>query len=83
MELLLRIDKENYPKMSTWIKTLDHNLFIPESELEIGKKIGSGGFKDCYDGLCRGSPVAIIKYRSTDFSYEDVSEIKNEIKVLK
>lgn len=27
------------------------NLSIPFSDLIYGKKIGSGGFKDCYEGI--------------------------------
>jgi hypothetical protein len=33
---------------------------IPYSALTVGKKLGSGGFKDCYTG----------KSRRTGFSYE-------------
>ncbi|KAI8975680.1 kinase-like domain-containing protein [Mycotypha africana] len=45
---------------------------IPFKALTIGKKIGSGGFKDCYKEL-----------RLAHFSQVDLEEIKHEINVLK
>ncbi|KAJ1993901.1 hypothetical protein H4R33_000471 [Dimargaris cristalligena] len=56
---------------------------IPFESIEMGKKLGSGGFKDCYAGLYLGQPVAVGELRITDFSPEDFAEIKHEISVLK
>ncbi|KAJ1973071.1 hypothetical protein H4R35_004318, partial [Dimargaris xerosporica] len=49
---------------------------IPFESLEIGKKLGSGGFKDCYSGR-------YIELRITEFTAEEFAEIKHEISVLK
>ncbi|KAI7904003.1 kinase-like domain-containing protein [Cokeromyces recurvatus] len=48
---------------------------IPYHTLVIGKKLGSGGFKDCY--------AAIGELRLTHFNQVDLDEIKHEINVLK
>ncbi|KAJ1660106.1 hypothetical protein IWQ61_000904 [Dispira simplex] len=56
---------------------------ITFDSLDIGKKIGSGGFKDCYAGSYLGQPVAIGELRITDFTADDFAEIKHEISVLK
>jgi len=55
---------------------------IKYDDLEIGKKIGSGGFKDCYAGKYKGQPVAIGELRVTNFSESDLKETKHEINVL-
>lgn len=36
------------------------NLSIPFSDLLYGKKIGSGGFKDCYEGILYMAYVIIV-----------------------
>ncbi|CAO3643129.1 unnamed protein product [Mucor fragilis] len=59
------------------------NLSIPFSDLIYGKKIGSGGFKDCYEGYYKGEVVAIGELRLTHFSEIDLAEVKHEINVLK
>ncbi|CEP11944.1 hypothetical protein [Parasitella parasitica] len=46
---------------------------IPYEALDVGKKLGSGGFKDCYAG----------ELRLTQFNQVDLDEIKHEINVLK
>ncbi|KAF0425739.1 kinase-like protein [Gigaspora margarita] len=56
---------------------------IPYEELEIGKKLGSGGFKDCYMGRYKGEFVAIGELRIANFSDSDFKEIRHEISVLK
>ncbi|ORX82956.1 kinase-like protein [Basidiobolus meristosporus CBS 931.73] len=57
---------------------------IPYGQLKFGKKLGSGGFKDCFAGTYGEDPVAIGELRiSTDFSPEDFADIKHEISVLK
>ncbi|RUS21092.1 hypothetical protein BC937DRAFT_93694 [Endogone sp. FLAS-F59071] len=56
---------------------------IPYEKLEIGKKLGSGGFKDCFAGVYLGEPVAIGELRLTQFTDLDIQEIRNEIGVLK
>ncbi|RUS18683.1 kinase-like domain-containing protein, partial [Endogone sp. FLAS-F59071] len=56
---------------------------IPFDKLELGKKLGSGGFKDCYAGTYQGEPVAIGELRITQFTELDLVEIKHEINVLK
>ncbi|ORZ02689.1 kinase-like domain-containing protein [Syncephalastrum racemosum] len=58
-------------------------LDIPYSDLHIGDKLGSGGFKDCYRGTYKGEPVAIGELRLAQFSEVDLQEVKHEIKVLK
>ncbi|KAJ1981199.1 hypothetical protein H4R34_002158, partial [Dimargaris verticillata] len=55
---------------------------IPFESLEIGKKLGSGGFKDCYAGRYIEQPVAIGELRITEFTAEEFAEIKHEISVL-
>ncbi|KAL7317793.1 hypothetical protein PS15m_004100 [Mucor circinelloides] len=59
------------------------NLSIPFSDLIYGKKIGSGGFKDCYEGYYKGEVVAIGELRLMHFSEIDLAEVKHEINVLK
>ncbi|RCH85024.1 hypothetical protein CU097_007596 [Rhizopus azygosporus] len=56
---------------------------IAYSALTIGRKLGSGGFKDCYAGYYKGEPVAIGELRLTQFNQVDLNEIKHEIDVLK
>ncbi|CAJ0634495.1 14506_t:CDS:10 [Entrophospora sp. SA101] len=56
---------------------------INYDELVIGRKLGSGGFKDCYAGKLKGSPVAIGELRVSNFSETDFKEMKHEINVLK
>lgn len=56
---------------------------IPYHALVVGKKLGSGGFKDCYAGFYKGEPVAIGELRLTHFNQVDLDEIKHEINVLK
>ncbi|KAI9303304.1 kinase-like domain-containing protein [Cunninghamella echinulata] len=58
-------------------------LDIPYHELEVGQKLGSGGFKDCFLGLYKGEPVAIGELRLAQFNKMDLAEVKNEIRVLK
>ncbi|KAI8149741.1 hypothetical protein BJV82DRAFT_505308 [Fennellomyces sp. T-0311] len=64
---------------------LDGNpgLGIPYHELQIGHRLGSGGFKDCFAGMYKGEPVAIGELRLAQFSEVDLQEIKHEIQVLK
>ncbi|GBC11471.2 kinase-like protein [Rhizophagus irregularis DAOM 181602=DAOM 197198] len=50
---------------------------------KIGRKIGSGGFKDCYEGKYKEQSVAIGELRVVNFSESDLKETKHEINVLK
>ncbi|ORE07501.1 kinase-like protein [Rhizopus microsporus var. microsporus] len=61
----------------------DTGLDIPYKELVIKQKIGSGGFKDCYEGVYKGEAVAIGELRITRFNEINLAEIKHEINVLK
>ncbi|KAG0288635.1 hypothetical protein BGZ96_007594 [Linnemannia gamsii] len=56
---------------------------ISYDQLKIGRKLGSGGFKDCYAGTYNGENVAIGELRVQDFTQMDTSEIKHEINILK
>ncbi|KAG1056007.1 hypothetical protein G6F43_002077 [Rhizopus delemar] len=56
---------------------------VPYQALTIGRKLGSGGFKDCFAGTYKGEPVAIGELRLTHFNEVDLKEIKHEINVLK
>ncbi|KAF9430560.1 hypothetical protein BGZ76_000798 [Entomortierella beljakovae] len=56
---------------------------ISYDQLTIGKKLGSGGFKDCYAGKYNGEDVAIGELRVKNFTDTDITEIKHEINVLK
>ncbi|KAJ1919420.1 hypothetical protein H4219_002012 [Mycoemilia scoparia] len=56
---------------------------INYQDLKLIRKIGSGGFKDCYEGTYNDGPVAIGEIRIGDFSADDFREIKHEISVLK
>ncbi|KAI8343435.1 kinase-like domain-containing protein [Chlamydoabsidia padenii] len=58
-------------------------LDIPYHHLEVGEKLGSGGFKDCFIGLYKGEAVAIGELRLAQFNKMDLAEVKNEIRVLK
>ncbi|KAJ8663928.1 hypothetical protein O0I10_000203 [Lichtheimia ornata] len=58
-------------------------LDIPYEELRFGRRLGCGGFKDCYAGMYKGEPVAIGELRLTQFNEVDLQEIKHEINVLK
>ncbi|CAO3597492.1 unnamed protein product [Absidia cylindrospora] len=58
-------------------------LDIPYHHLEVGQKLGSGGFKDCFIGLYKGEAVAIGELRLAQFNKMDLAEVKNEIRVLK
>ncbi|KAI9496624.1 kinase-like domain-containing protein [Zychaea mexicana] len=60
-----------------------HGLDIPYHELQIGRRLGCGGFKDCYAGMYKGEPVAIGELRLAQFNEMDLQEIKHEIQVLK
>lgn len=55
---------------------------IPHDMLTYGKKMGFGGFKDCFTGKYNNEPVAIGVVRLTGFTKEDFKEIKHEIAVL-
>ncbi|RHZ88166.1 hypothetical protein Glove_26g120 [Diversispora epigaea] len=68
---------------SLFLDDNDINSEIRYDELELGKKLGAGGFKDCYAGKYKGEPVAIGELRVTNFSESDLKEIKHEIHVLK
>ncbi|CAO3663834.1 unnamed protein product [Rhizopus microsporus] len=61
----------------------DTGLDIPYKELVIKRKIGSGGFKDCYEGVYKGEAVAVGELRITRFNEINLAEIKHEINVLK
>ncbi|KAK3815088.1 MAG: kinase-like domain-containing protein [Benniella sp.] len=56
---------------------------IQYEQLTIGRKLGSGGFKDCYAGKYMGEDVAIGELRVQNFTEMDITEIKHEINVLK
>ncbi|KAI8354571.1 kinase-like domain-containing protein [Choanephora cucurbitarum] len=56
---------------------------IPYHLLQVGKKLGSGGFKDCFADELYQEPVAIGELRLTHFNQVDLEEIKHEINVLK
>ncbi|KAI8355345.1 kinase-like domain-containing protein [Mortierella sp. GBAus27b] len=56
---------------------------IQYEQLEVGRKLGSGGFKDCYAGKYNGDNVAIGELRVQNFTELDLEEIKHEINVLK
>jgi serine/threonine protein kinase len=56
---------------------------IAYERLVYGKKLGAGGFKDCFAGTLDGEPVAIGEFRLQEFTQEDLKEIKHEISVLK
>ncbi|CAI2167918.1 17760_t:CDS:10 [Funneliformis geosporum] len=61
----------------------DDTSEIKYEDLEVGSKLGSGGFKDCFAGKYKGELVAIGELRSTNFSETDLKEIRHEINVLK
>ncbi|KAF9901868.1 hypothetical protein EC991_005602 [Linnemannia zychae] len=56
---------------------------ITYDQLKIGRKLGSGGFKDCYAGTYNGENVAIGELRVQNFTEADITEMKHEISVLK
>ncbi|CAO3567927.1 unnamed protein product [Mortierella alpina] len=56
---------------------------IMYEQLTVGKKLGSGGFKDCYAGTYMGEAVAIGELRVQNFTEMDIQEMKHEINVLK
>ncbi|KAI7831461.1 kinase-like domain-containing protein [Gamsiella multidivaricata] len=56
---------------------------IAYEQLTIGRKLGSGGFKDCYAGTYLGVTVAIGELRVQNFTEMDITEMKHEINVLK
>ncbi|KAI9487809.1 MAG: kinase-like domain-containing protein [Benjaminiella poitrasii] len=61
----------------------DSNFNIAYYELTFGKKMGSGGFKDCFEGIYKGEIVAIGELRITQFNEINLAEVKHEIDVLK
>ncbi|PVU90439.1 hypothetical protein BB559_004620 [Furculomyces boomerangus] len=83
LEMLHEIDKSTQPAIKSWLDTLDPKITIPESSLVLGKKIGSGGFKDCFEGKLMGETVAVAKFKGVGLSYSDLCEIDNEVNVLK
>ncbi|KAL1936524.1 hypothetical protein VTP01DRAFT_658 [Rhizomucor pusillus] len=78
-----RIEELNSRGFSELFLDDDLKFDIPYSDLEIGAKLGSGGFKDCYAGVYKGEPVAIGELRIAQFSEVDLEDMKHEIKVLK
>ncbi|KAF9975283.1 hypothetical protein BGZ73_001133 [Actinomortierella ambigua] len=56
---------------------------ISYDQLQIGRKLGSGGFKDCYEGKYMGETVAIGELRVQNFTEMDITEMKHEISVLR
>ncbi|KAG0252646.1 hypothetical protein BGZ95_006570, partial [Linnemannia exigua] len=56
---------------------------ISYDELIIGRKLGSGGFKDCYAGTYHGENVAIGELRVQNFAEMDIVGMKHEVNVLK
>ncbi|CAG8677648.1 18468_t:CDS:2, partial [Racocetra fulgida] len=78
----VRHEKMNTVFMSLLLDDEDISKEIRYDELEIGKKLGSGGFKDCYMGRYKGELVAIGELRVANFSDSDFKEIRHEINVL-
>ncbi|KAF9579847.1 hypothetical protein BGW38_003726 [Lunasporangiospora selenospora] len=56
---------------------------IAYESLVVGKKLGAGGFKDCYAGTHMGEAVAIGELRIQNFTELDITEMRHEINVLK
>lgn len=53
---------------------------IPFELLEYGRKVGSGGFKDVYQGTLNGQEVAIAEIKSLDD--DEWADLENELAVL-
>lgn len=77
-------DLKNIP--SQWFENMNNNDELNQVDLKlltIGKKLGSGGFKDCYKGTYKDQKVAVGIIKVTNFTKEEYVEIKHEIDVLK
>ncbi|KAF8985873.1 hypothetical protein BGZ46_000976 [Entomortierella lignicola] len=74
---------ENAQMLTTVLSDADFHGEISYEELEVGRKLGSGGFKDCYAGKYKGEDVAIGELRIKNFTDTDIAEMKHEINVLK
>jgi len=87
---LLSTGESSSPRQNKISSVYMASLFIDDDtseikydELEIGARLGSGGFKDCYAGKYKGESVAIGELRIANFSDTDLKETKHEINVLK
>ncbi|GJJ71991.1 hypothetical protein EMPS_04348 [Entomortierella parvispora] len=69
--------------LNSILADVDFHGEISYDQLTVGRKLGSGGFKDCYAGTFKGEEVAIGELRIQNFSELDVKEMKHEINVLK
>ncbi|KAG0256483.1 hypothetical protein BG011_004474 [Mortierella polycephala] len=69
--------------LSSLLKGAKFQGEITYDQLKIGRKLGSGGFKDCYAGTYNGEEVAIGELRVQNFTAVDLKEMKHEIDVLK
>ncbi|KAF9142316.1 hypothetical protein BGX30_002898 [Mortierella sp. GBA39] len=69
--------------LNSLLKEANFQSEITYDQLKIGRKLGSGGFKDCYAGIYKGEDVAIGELRVQNFSELDITEMKHEIDVLK
>ncbi|KAG0305973.1 hypothetical protein BGZ98_003200 [Dissophora globulifera] len=73
----------NTVSLNTLLMEANFQGEIKYEELQLGRKLGSGGFKDCYAGVYHGENVAIGELRVQNFTEQDVEDIKHEINVLK
>lgn len=75
--------KNDLPVLKRMIYNELDELFVPTSEMEMGKIIGKGATSEVYIGQYMFSPVAIKKIRLGSLTHKQLVSIVNEISCLK
>jgi len=60
-----------------------HTALVNPLDVVLGKKIGSGGFKDVYKGTYQENEIAVAVVRTDKFSDDDMNDLENEVSLLK
>ncbi len=69
--------------ISSSIDGLADGTEILYKDLHVGKKIGSGGYKEVYKGNYKGKDVAVGVISAMKLTEEDIKDIENETMLLR
>lgn len=65
------------------MRVLDESLDIHESDIEIRRAIGRGGYGVVYEGRYLHQPVAIKRYLGTKMPEKEMNEFWHEVRVMR